>query len=104
MSTLREDRVKFTGMLARLLAFAESRGYEVAIDFVKRCAECPVGTAKSLHKDGLAVDLNLYKAGRYLRTTEAHKPLGEFWEALGGAWGGRFGDGDHYSLARGGRK
>lgn len=104
MGTLREDRVRFSHMLARLISFAESRGYEVAIDMVKRCQECPVGEERSLHKDGLAADLNLYRNGRYLKTTEAHQELGEHWEALGGTWGGRFGDGNHYSLSRGGRK
>jgi hypothetical protein len=30
---------------------------------------------------------------------EAYKPLGIKWELLGGTWGGRFNDGNHFSLA-----
>lgn len=30
--------------------------------------------------------------------------IGEYWESIGGAWGGRFNDGNHYSLGHGGRK
>ena len=46
----------------------------------------------------LAVDFNLFKDGKFLQSTDDHKELGEFWEALGGTWGGRFDDGNHYSL------
>jgi len=30
--------------------------------------------------------------------------LGEYWESIGGSWGGRFGDGNHYSLKYKGRR
>lgn len=58
----------------------------------------------SCHYYKLAADLNLFKDGRYLTKTEDHKPFGEYWESLGGAWGGHFGDANHYSLEHGGRK
>lgn len=58
----------------------------------------------SLHYIGLAIDLNLFKNGEYLKDTNDHKELGEFWESLGGSWGGRFNDGNHYSLEHNGRK
>jgi len=45
----------------------------------------------------LAIDLNLFKDGEYLTDTEDHRFLGEFWESLGGTWGGRWDDGNHYS-------
>ena len=51
-----------------------------------------------------AVDLNLFKAGKYVALTEDHRPLGEWWESQGGAWGGRFEDGNHYSLEWKGRR
>jgi hypothetical protein len=50
------------------------------------------------------LDLNLFKDGKYLALTEDHKPLGEWWESQGGAWGGRFNDGNHYSLEHEGIK
>jgi hypothetical protein len=39
-----------------------------------------------------------------LESTEAHTPLGEQWEKMGGTWGGRFNDGNHYSLEHEGKK
>jgi hypothetical protein len=62
------------------------------------------GIRNSLHEVGLAVDLNLFRDGKYLASTEDHLPLGKKWEEIGGTWGGRFGDGNHYSLEFGGRK
>jgi len=57
----------------------------------------------SLHYIRLAIDLNLFKDGEYLRKTEDHQVLGEYWESLGGSWGGQYGDGNHYSLEHNGR-
>lgn len=62
------------------------------------------GIRNSLHELQLAIDLNLFRNGVYLSKTEDHKPLGLYWESLGGTWGGRFGDGNHYSVSHGGRK
>jgi len=55
-------------------------------------------TLNSQHLKKLAVDFNLFVDGEYQGTTEAHQPLGEFWEALNdlNRWGGNFGDGNHY--------
>ena len=44
----------------------------------------------STHQDKLAIDLTLFIDGR-LATPEEYRPLGEYWELLGGRWGGRFG-------------
>ena len=60
--------------------------------------------AKSTHKQRLAVDINLFKNGVYLQKTEDHRPLGEYWESIGGTWGGRWNDGNHYSLEHQGYK
>lgn len=62
------------------------------------------GIRTSLHGDRLAIDLNLCVNGEYRRDAEAYKPLGEKWEAMGGTWGGRFGDANHFSIAHEGRK
>ena len=69
-----------------------------------RPRDCSYGRENSLHKDKLALDLNLFKDGRYLASTEDHEPLGLFWESIGGSWGGRFDDGNHYSLEHRGRR
>jgi len=52
----------------------------------------------SLHYKRLAIDLNLFKDGVWLKKSEDHKPLGDYWESLDpqNRWGGRFSDGNHY--------
>lgn len=64
------------------------------------------GIRLSIHGLKLAIDLNLFKNGVYLEGTEAHRPLGEWWEkqAPDARWGGRFRDGNHYSLEHAGIK
>lgn len=89
-------------MLADLIIFAYDNGYELTGgDLWAQDGHMK----KSLHYDRLAIDFNLFKGGKYLESTEDHRPLGEFWESLGGSWGGRFKkpDGNHYSLAHEGR-
>jgi hypothetical protein len=65
-----------------------------------------VGARHSNHSIRLAQDLNLFRNGVYLSATEDHRKLGEFWESLHPlcCWGGRFGDGGHYSIEHEGRK
>ena len=99
--TLRQKQSKFVRMVSLLIQFATERGYELTFGDA---------WAKSGHKENsnhykrLAIDLNLFKDGRYLTETEDHLPLGEFWESIGGSWGGRFEDGNHYSLEHNGRR
>lgn len=109
--TLSQQQRKFTRMLADLVVWAYDHGYELTYGEAFRTPEQAALNAKSgkgivnsLHTMRLAVDFNLFKDGKYLTSTEAHRPLGEVWESIGGSWGGRFGDGNHYSLAWGGRK
>ena len=102
--TLREKQSKFMSMMARLILYAESIGYEVTAGDFYRDPRCPYGHKKSLHKLRLAGDLNLFKDGEYLVRTEHHEPLGLYWESMGGTWGGRFEDGNHYSLEHEGMK
>jgi hypothetical protein len=82
--SLGDDRRKFTPLLAVLIQYAQGLGYGVAIDFVKRCDDCPIGHKESLHKMGLAVDLNLYMGRAYLETGFEHHELHDFWDSLGG--------------------
>lgn len=116
--SLGQKQRRLTRMIADLIIFAYENGYELSFSDAYRDPRMhgPVGTklgygsANSLHKDRLAVDFNLFKCGQYLTKTEDHLPLGEFWESIGGTWGGRFGenggtaDGNHYSLEHNGRK
>lgn len=111
--TLRQKQSRFVRGVALLIQYAEARGYELTFGEAFRTeqqaewnAAQGVGIANSLHCSRLAVDFNLFRNGKWLSSTEAHRPLGEFWESLGDDyhWGGRFGDGNHYSIGHGGRK
>jgi hypothetical protein len=110
MSGLRSAQVRHVWMMAKLIDFAMARGYELTWGDAYRdprvFGEAGIakgyGNASSCHKLRLAVDLNLFIDGEYREDTAAHQPLGEYWESLGGAWGGRWGDANHYSIAWGG--
>jgi len=93
-------------MAALLILYAAQIGFEVTFGDAYRDprAEFPYGQPRSLHKSRLAIDLNVFRDGEYLQKTEDYSALGDFWESIGGSWGGRFGDGNHFSLAHDGRK
>ena len=92
---LRQDQSDFVQALGELISYAYSLGFELT----------PGDTypgkfrhrAGSFHERGLAIDLNLFVDGHWQTTTEAHRPLGEYWELIGGTWGGHWNDGNHYS-------
>lgn len=111
--TLRQKQNRFSGMVARLLLKAQEMGFEVTLGEAYRTpqqaalnAQKGTGIRNSLHTMRLAIDLNLFCGGQWLVGTEEHRPLGEWWESIGGSWGGRFArpDGNHYSLAHDGRR
>lgn len=115
--TLGEMQRAFVPMVAELIVYAYSAGYELTLGDAYRDPRVfgalgeawGYGRAQSLHKQRLAVDLNLFRDGKYLPRTEDHRPLGMWWEARGierglpAAWGGHFQDGNHYSFAWQGR-
>ena len=99
--SLNTKQFKFTRMIALLITRATDLGYELTFGD----AYATTGhMTNSLHGKRLAVDFNLFKDGVYLTKTSSHLPLGEFWESIGGTWGGRFSDGNHYSLEHNGIK
>jgi hypothetical protein len=112
--TLGEKQRLFAKMLGEFLTWCYQNGYEVTLGEAQRSLEQAVansrsgaGIVHSLHLIRLAVDLNLFIGGVYQAATEAYKPLGEKWESMGGAWGGRFTsrpDGNHFSLEHNGVK
>jgi hypothetical protein len=95
MGVLRQKQSKFVHMVALLILHAEQLGYELT--FGDTWAK-DGHKAGSFHYKRLAIDLNLFRDGVYLTDTESHTPLGRYWESIGGTWGGRFRDGNHYSL------
>jgi hypothetical protein len=111
--TLRQRQVEFTKCVARLIDKAFSMGFEVTLGEVyrspaeaERLAKLGLGVVNSAHTYRLAIDLNLFKDGKYLTRTEDHRPLGEWWVSYGRKnklplyWGGHFShpDGNHYSM------
>lgn len=101
MSILGDKQRRFSPMFAMLVLYAESLGYKVTFP-----PEHENHIKTSLHFCGLAKDINLFKDGKYLKDSEDHRPLGEYWKKMGGTWGGDFPnrDGNHYSIAHGGVK
>lgn len=93
---------RFARCITTLLVYIHQEGYEVTFgDFNRSIQEATRrGFSNSNHTRRLAADLNLFKDGIYLTTTEDHRKFGEFWEGLDplARWGGRFNDGNHYSF------
>jgi len=103
---------QFTRMLVDLLKKIHAEGYECTLGDAFRDPRVfgAMGESKgysranSAHKQRLAIDLNLFKDGDFKPATADHKQFGEYWESLGGTWGGRFSspDGNHYSIRHNG--
>ena len=81
--TLREQQSKFAKMAAELILKAFELGYEVTLGDAYRDPRLHgdlgvkkgYGAANSFHKKRLAIDLNLFKDGKFLTTTDDHKNL-----------------------------
>ena len=108
---LSEKQALFTALIAQLIFWADERGYRLTFGEAYRTPEQAAlnakkgsGIANSLHTQRLAVDFNLFINGEYQTDTAKYLPLGEYWESLGGSWGGRFkkADGNHFSLEHNG--
>ena len=92
---LTEKQFDFVVMVGKLIEFAVKEGYNLTFgDAYATQGHIP----KSFHYKRLAIDLNLFKGGKFLSKTEDHKPLGDYWKSIGGSWGGDWNDGNHYSL------
>ncbi|MIL24655.1 M15 family peptidase [Salmonella enterica] len=111
--TLSEKQSLFTVMIGQLILFADQHGLRLTFGEAYRTPEQAALNAKkgsgiknSLHTQRLAVDFNLFINGQYKTDSRDYLLLGEYWESLGGAWGGRFSkpDGNHFSLEHNGVK
>lgn len=112
--TLLQKQQEFVLMISQLIQFAYQNDYRLTFGDAYRDPRLhgemgvkkSYSSAKSNHKIRLAVDFNLFKDGKYLTATEDYTKLGEYWESLGGSWGGRFtsADGNHFSLEHNGCK
>lgn len=105
--TLGQKQRLFTKHVALLILKAYELGYEMSLAWAYDPPDSGSGRSpRSLHRSRLAIDLNLFKDGEYLTSTEDHRELGEWWEHQHelACWGGRFNDGNHYSFTHDGRK
>jgi len=95
--SLNKQQFQFTFLIGQLINYAYNNGYTLTFGD----AYANHGHKKgSFHYNRLAVDFNLFRNGVYLFETADYLMLGEFWESIGGTWGGRFKnkDGCHFSL------
>ena len=113
--TLGEKQRRFVELVGKLIEWAYANGYELTFAEAYRTpeqaalnAKSGAGISNSLHTKRLAIDLNLFKDDVFLTTSEAHRPLGDYWKTLDpeARWGGDFSrpDGNHYSLEHEGFK
>ena len=109
MSKLTDAQDLFAKHFVGLIDHAHTLGLTVQLGEVFRPPEmCAIYAARgtgikySLHGMRLAADVLIRVNGVLQEDSEAYRPLGEFWEALGPKcrWGGRFPrpDGNHFEL------
>lgn len=110
--TLGEKQELFSRLLVKLMYFIHERDHEIrGGDWFRdprvhgaMGVKKGYGHYKSAHKLKLAADLNIFYNGEMFRATKDHEPFGIYWESLHPMcrWGGRFADGNHYSLEHNG--
>lgn len=105
--SLNEAQWKFSKDVALLVLYLYQQGYTVSYGEAKRPQEMQeiylksgkTKTRSSRHLISLAIDLNLFKDGKYLPDTKDYKLAAEFWVSLdpnnvaGYYWGW---DGNHF--------
>lgn len=122
MSHLIFAQQQFSLSLARLIIELDNHNFKITMGECWRSDETAQlyeaegkGISGSLHRLRLAVDLNLFKNGKFLTSPEDYRLAGEMWESLSTStyvhsWGGRFTrkmpggevvpspDADHFSI------
>jgi len=101
--SLRQKQSKFAHMASLLILHAEALGFDVTLGEAYRHSGCQHGHPRSLHKSRLAIDLNLFRSGRYLTAGKHHSPLHDYWDSIGGSERIEA-DMNHYSLGHGGMR
>lgn len=110
MSELLEKQKQFGRMIPGLLDYITACGYDYTLGWLQRSVEDAerYGFKDSLHVLKLAIDITIFNKNdnkKPLIKTEEYAFAGEYWERVGGTWGGRFSkpDGNHFSVAFMGR-
>lgn len=115
---LLELQQAFAERVGKLITWCYSNDYQLtigeahrpqftAIEYAKR----GLGIKNSLHCDKLAIDLFLFKDGKWLQSFADYVPMAKYWLSLGThdiktTWGGHFKKVDcvHFSVEYMGRK
>lgn len=111
--TLGEKQKEFAQNVASLIQELYLEGYDVTFGeawrpewVAEEYARQGKGIVNSLHTLRLAIDLNLFKDGKYLTDSSEYKKAGEIWKGLHplNRWGGDFKkpDGNHFSMEHNG--
>ena len=106
----------FTVNVAKLIVFINANGYKCTFGETFRTkaeatanAKKGTGVRNSNHCYRMAIDLNIFKDGEYLKETKDYKFAGVYWESLNkyNEWGGRWtknrygkpcSDGNHFEM------
>jgi hypothetical protein len=114
MSDYVRAQIRACGCFLQLLAKARELGWEPSkVEWYRdprwaaQLADLGVGSSPSLHSDGMAVDLYMWRGDYQAATYADYEPLARWWQAQGFAWGGNFtgkrkGDVRHFSIPYGG--
>lgn len=103
------DEAHRTDEQAAINALTHDQRARVALltkgEFPAFAAAIAASTAKginhSVHRLRLAVDLNLFKDGKFLEDAADYLPFGAWWKSQNpdvARWGGDWGDADHFSF------
>jgi len=106
--SLNKEQSAFLQDAARLILALPKLGYDVTGGELYRTpeqaalyAKAGKGIADSNHTRRLAIDLNLFRDGKYLTASEDYAQAGHYWKQLSpqNVWGGDFQrrDGNHFS-------
>jgi hypothetical protein len=107
-----DQQVIFAQNVGKLIDYVFKTPFTCTLGEVYRTPEQAVLDAKkgigikdSLHIKRLAIDLNLFKNGKYLTDSKDYATLGAYWKSLHvlNSWGGDFPkpDGNHFNMREG---
>ena len=99
--TLREKQADFVVMVSKLVCFAFVTGIKVFVlewyrdaerqkELIKSGASQIKNASQGKHVRGLAVDICIMEGRTVTWDFNKYVPLGEYWEKIGGVWGGRW--------------
>lgn len=110
IQTLEQKQERFTRCVPQLMDFIHSKGFEIRLGgkpcepkvFGKHGVAMSSGSHKSAHKNGLAINLYLFRNGKPITTLKDCLQVGEYWKTLFSdcKWGGDFAEPDtsYYSI------